>query len=291
MTSGIIAFAFVLGMVALLNPCGIPLLPVYLAAFVDNGDDDGVARVRAGVRAGFALTLGFLAVFSMAGIVAGSLHVLLTVIVPPLMMAIAAAITIIGTSSVAGHPVSFHVPSRFRTGRSMPAMVGFGIAYAIGSLSCSLPVFVAAVAGALASGSPIVTAAVVVAYGVGMGVLATALAVAVSLAGTLRLRRLRRWAAVLPRAAGAICIAMGLYLMAYWWAQAGGPPLVAPVTRALDLAQRSLVTLVEDAWIPIGATLLAVVVLAMMLAAHRMRHPAMPGLHSRDSGPWREENS
>lgn len=277
MTSSVVAFAFVLGMVALLNPCGLPLLAVYLTAFVDDGHRGWVARVRAGVRAGFALTVGFVVVFATAGLVAGSLRAVVTAVIPPVMILVAATIVAVGALAAAGRSFSVPVPTRFRSGTGALTMMGFGGAYAIGSLSCALPVFLAAVAGSLASHSAVETGAVVVAYGIGMGTLATVLALMASFAGAAAVRPLRKFAAALPRAAGVVCVMVGLYLAAYWWGQAGGPTIVAPVTHALDIAQQAATAFVEDAWLPLGASLLALVITVTMLAAHRTSRVAVSG--------------
>ncbi|WP_417564023.1 cytochrome c biogenesis CcdA family protein [Microbacterium sp.] len=307
---GAVGFAFVLGMVALFNPCGFPLLGVYLAAFVGGGTRSAVDRVTVGARAGLALTLGFVAVFSAAGLVAGSLHAVLAAVAPWLMIVVAAAIVVVGAIAAAGRTISLrglHVTPRWGTGPGFVPMIGFGIAYAVGSLSCSLPVFIAAVGGALTSGSAVVTTAVVIAYGLGMGLLAIVLALVASFAGSFAGRsarsgagsaagprtgsaagsaaprapfaRLRRSAAWLPRTGGVLCIAIGLYLAAYWIAQLGGPQLVQPVTLALDAAQQWVVAGIEAVWLPLGAAAVVLVAAALAVAARRSR-PATPAVAS-----------
>lgn len=268
MTEGTVAFAFVLGMVALFNPCGFPLLPVYLAAFVGGERTGAAARIGAGVRAGLALTVGFLTVFSIAAVLAGSVHTIVLALAPWLMIVIAIAITILGVMAAAGRSPALHAAPGFRDGTGFVPMAGFGVAYAVGSLSCSLPVFIAAISGALATGSGIVTVAVVLAYGLGMGLLATVLALIVSVTGSVVTAPLRRAAAALPRIAGAACIVIGLYLLGYWAGQAFGVDLVAPVTAVLDGVQAAVVAAIENAWLPIGVVL-ALTVLVMLVAAAR----------------------
>lgn len=284
-TGSVVGYAFMLGMVGLLNPCGFPLLPVYLAAFVGVRDRDRVTRALSGIRAGTAVTVGFSAVFATAGLVAGSVHAVLSAIAPWAMIGIGVIVVALGILGVLGRTVPVHVAPRFRAGSGFVAMAGFGMAYALGSLSCSLPVFVAAIGGALASGSAVVVGAVVVAYGLGMGLFATVLAVAVSLADTTVLRSLRPIMALLPRAAGALCILVGVYLVGYWTAQLGGPDLVAPATATLDRAQGALASLIENAWLPIGAILAAAVLVALIIAArHRNRAQTVSAPRHRRKG-------
>ena len=269
MTGGTVGYAFVLGMIALLNPCGFPLLPVYLASFVDGGRGGWAARAVAGVRAGVAITTGFVAVFAGAGLLAGSARAVILAVAPWVMVVVAAAIVVVGILTLSGKTLSLHALPRFRSGRGFGAMAGFGCAYAVGSLSCSLPVFVVAAGGALASGSALTLVAVILAYALGMGLFATVLSVAIACADGAAFRSLRPVAAVLPRIAGGVCIVVGVYLAGYWIGQIGGPDLVAPVTSALDTTQAYLASVIENAWLPIGAVFVAIVLAVLIAVALR----------------------
>jgi cytochrome c biogenesis protein CcdA len=283
-TGSVVGYAFMLGMIGLPNPCGFPLLPVYLTAFIGDRDRDRVARALSGIRAGVAVTVGFFAVFATAGLLAGSVHAILLSIAPWAMIGVGVVIVALGVLGALGKTLPLHVTTRFQTGRGFVAMTGFGVAYAIGSLSCSLPVFIAAIGGALASGSALVVTAAVAAYGLGMGLFATVLAVAVSLADATMFRSLRPAMAVLPRVAGALCILVGAYLVAYWTAQLGGPNLVAPVTVVLDATQGVLASMVESAWLPIGVVLVVVVLVALIIGARRGRGEAVGAARRRRKG-------
>lgn len=283
MSGSLVGYAFVLGMIALFNPCGFPLLPVYLTAFVGDRRSGWIPRALSGLRAGRAVTAGFLTVFAVMGLLAGAAHTIVLTLAPWLMVAVGAAIAGIGVRAALGKALVIRAAPSFRTGRSVLAMAGFGVAYAIGSLSCSLPVFIAAVGGAFASGSAPVVVATVVAYALGMGLLVTVLSVAVSLVDATALRAVRPAAAVLPRVAGILCVLIGLYLVGYWVAQLGGPDLVAPLTAAVDGLQGSLAAMIEAAWLPVGM-LLVVIVLGVLVAAARRTARGTPAPIHRPGG-------
>ena len=295
MTQGVVEYAFVLGMVGLLNPCGLPLLPVYLAAFVDTARGGWTRRSLAALRAGSALTIGFLAVFGTAGIAAAALRGLVEAIAPWVMLIVSAGIIALGVIGLCGRTVSVASVPRFRSGRAFFAMVGFGVAYAIGSLSCSLPVFIAAVGGALAVGAPSAIAVTVTAYGLGMGLFAVVAALAVTWANAAALRAVRPVAAVIPRIASGLCVAVGLYLLAFWSSALGLPDLVAPITRVLDGFQAAASTVIEQAWLPVGGGLVATVLAVLVVSATRERRrtatsPASADLDERERsarGVWR----
>lgn len=260
MTGGAVGYAFVLGMLGLLNPCGFPLLPVYLTAFVDTTGRSWTRRSLAAMRAGVAVTIGFLAVFASAGAGIASVHGLITRIVPWVMLPVSAAIVVLGVMGLRGKSISVLSAPRFRAGSAFLAMIGFGVAYAIGSLSCSLPVFLAAVSGALAAGAPLPIAATVTAYGLGMGLFAVVAALVVSWADAAALRVLRPAAAYIPRAAGGLCVVLGLYLFAFWSSRLGAPALMAPITGVLEDIQSAVSRVIEQAWLPLGGAFLLVVI-------------------------------
>lgn len=284
-TGSAVGYAFMLGMIGLLNPCGFPLLPVYLTAFIGDRERDRATRTLAGIRAGIALTIGFFAVFAAAALLAGSVHAVLLRVAPWAMVGVAVVIVVLGVLGALGRSLPLRAAPGFRSGTGFVAMTGFGGAYAVGSLSCSLPVFIAAMGGALASGSALVVGAATMAYGLGMGLFATVLAVVVSFVDASAFRALRPVMALLPRAAGVLCILVGVYLIGYWSAQLGGPDLVAPITAAMDAAQGVLASVIEVAWLPVGAVLAAVVLVALIASARHRTQPKIPsGAHEGKGG-------
>ena len=64
-------------MLAAFNPCGIALLPTYLAIFLGHDDRTGRSPVTRALYVGGAVTLGFLIVFGLAGIAVSALAVTL----------------------------------------------------------------------------------------------------------------------------------------------------------------------------------------------------------------------
>lgn len=267
MSDSALGYAFALGMVALINPCGFPLLPAYLALFIGDPAPRAVGRVAAGLRAGVGMTAGFVVVFALAGVAAGALHAVLLSVAPWLMLVVGAGIVVVGVLALLGRAPGVHAALGFRRGRGFLAMAGFGAAYAVGSLSCSLPVFIAAVAGGMTGSSPAAAGLAVVSYGLGMGLLATVLAVVASFAGATAVRGLRRIGAVLPRVAGAVCVVVGGYLIAYWTAQLGGPDVLGPVRSGVDSVQAALAAAVQGAGGMAGIALAAVLAAAVIGAA------------------------
>ncbi|HZT53373.1 MAG TPA: hypothetical protein VE995_03235, partial [Gaiellaceae bacterium] len=90
-----------------------------------------------------------------------------------------------------------------------------GIGYGTASLSCTLPIFLAAT-GSAVTGSLAGSALSFLAYAAGMGTILTALAVAAALSQQGLARALRRLVPYVNRASGALLALAGAYVVYYW---------------------------------------------------------------------------
>jgi cytochrome c biogenesis protein CcdA len=263
-----IAYAFTLGLVGLLNPCGFPLLPAYLAYFIGSGERSSARRIARALRAGGCLTLGFVLVFGALGLAASAVLSALTSVVPWVMCAVGLTLVVIGVAAALGRPPRLRLPAPgFATGARGVAMIGFGAAYALGSLSCSLPLFLAGVSGSLTGADPAAEAAAFVAYALGMGLFATAAAVTAATVGAGAVRGLRRATPVLARVAGAVCATTGAYLLLYWLRELLAPAARVPLLAAAQAAQASVAAFLSAAALPVAAGLGAVVAAAFVALA------------------------
>jgi Cytochrome C biogenesis protein transmembrane region len=119
----------------------------------------------------------------------------------------------------------------------------FGVSYAVSSLSCALPVFLAVTGAASATPTFLSGVLTYVVYGLGMSMLLVVLTVALAIANYGMVRRLRALLPHVGRVSGAILVASGAYITAYW-ATNLRDPLAARgaafrfVERPSDLAHR-----------------------------------------------------
>ena len=214
-----VALAVTAGMVAAVNPCGFSLLPAYLAMFVGSGDGNATIPKRLG-RAGLSalsVTAGFVTVFSLAGVILDRVSASFQQRLPFVTLIVGALVVLAGVAVLSGRKVALPVLiTRHRaSGRGVSSMVGFGITYAVSSLSCTVGPFLAIVAvgrrrsaigGLLTYG----------AYALGMGIVVAALAVGAVVARSPRnaFRRVSRYA---PKVGGVMMILSGAYSM--WYAR------------------------------------------------------------------------
>jgi cytochrome c biogenesis protein CcdA len=219
LSGGTVSFAFVAGTVATVNPCGFALLPAYLARRV--GAEDGTGRsadaVSRALLVGLVTTAGFMLVFGTIGTSIGLGARELTHALPWAGLVIGTALVLAGAAVLLGGHLRLRLP-QLGYGRSRGGMQGdvlFGIGYGTASLSCTLPIFLAATGGAV-TGSLAGSALSFVAYAAGMGTVLTALAVAAALSQQGLARALRRVVPYVNRGSGALLMLAGAYVVYYW---------------------------------------------------------------------------
>jgi cytochrome c-type biogenesis protein len=221
MPDGLLALALGAGMVAAINPCGFALLPAYLSLLV-IGDSTDSRRSAVGRALGLtgAMTLGFVAVFGIFGLVVAPIASEVQRYLPWVTVVLGSALLLLGVWLLAGHalPTIGWSPQGPRLTRRFVSMAGFGAAYATASLTCTIAPFLAIVVASFRAGSVSVGVALFVAYALGMGLMVGAAAVAVALARSSVISSLQRAGRWVPRVAGFLMIVVGAYVAYYgWW--------------------------------------------------------------------------
>lgn len=246
-----LALALVAGALAGVNPCGFPLLPAFLSFYVGADEDTlprAPARIGQGLLVGLLVSAGFLAVFAAIGVPVAYGVTRLTSAIPwgglviGLLMVSGALIGLSGKSVYLRPPRPLRVQRR----RHPTTMVWFGAAYAVCSLGCTLPIFVALVGASLATASLLEGTIVFGAYALGMATMLMALSVGAALARDGLARRLKGLLPYMGRVAASLLLVAGAYLTYYWarviWAppdSLGSDPLVGAMTRFTTLVQRA----------------------------------------------------
>ncbi|CAA9410360.1 MAG: Mercury resistance probable Hg transport protein [uncultured Nocardioides sp.] len=283
MDSSLLAFALAAGLVAALNPCGFAMLPAYLALVVLGNDPTEARRGRGGVvaRALVAtglMALGFLVVFGAFGVVVAPFASSLQRYLPVVTVVIGAVMVALGVWLLTGRELTGLLP---RSGRGAPtgrlgSMFGYGVAYAIASLSCTIGPFLAVTTSSFAAGSIIGAVAGFLAYGLGMALVVGVLAVTVALAGYGAATRARRLLPYVNRVAGALLVVVGLYVGYYGVYELrlffGGGSAQDPVVGAAGAIQQTLSGWVDAIGVlPLASALVVLVAGAALVHRRRWR--------------------
>lgn len=219
---GRLATSFTAGLLAAVNPCGFVLLPTYLIYFL------GMENLRPGaerasvpraLKVSLAVSAGFLGIFVVIGAVTKlTSSWFLREPGPYLSLAVGVLLVALGIAMLFGYRLPFTTP-KIDVGerdRSVRSMFVFGLAYAIASLGCSLPIFAGTVLGAFTSDGVVTGVVAISLYGVGMALIVTTLTVSLAMANTAVLAVLRKGMSWFENLAGAFVLLSGLYLCWYW---------------------------------------------------------------------------
>jgi cytochrome c-type biogenesis protein len=216
---GSLAVYLASGMVATVNPCGFAMLPAYLSYFLGVEDRSSNAGVWQAFRVALAVSAGFLAVFSVAGLAVELTSLPVYENVPWISLVIGIALLALGVAMLAGFEPLVRLPKLDRGGRSrtVRSMFVFGVSYAIASIGCTLPAFLVAVSGTIDRESVADGLVVFGVYALGMTLVLLALTVAIALARTSIVRFLRSSRAYVGRVSGGLVALAGAYVAYYGW--------------------------------------------------------------------------
>ena len=216
-----LALAFGAGLVATVNPCGFAMLPAYLSYFIGLGEEEEAgkaATVRRALLIGGTMSSAFLVVFGLAGILITAGFRAVIDWIPWIALLIGVLIAALGAAMLRGFEPVVSLPKARSAGKGegLRAVFGFGLSYALASLSCTLPVFLSVVAGQVTRADFVSGAATFVAYGLGMALVLLSLTIAMAMGKQSVVRWLRGSARYVNRAAGAILVLAGGYIVWFW---------------------------------------------------------------------------
>lgn len=213
-----LSFALGAGLVAALNPCGFAFLPGYLGLVIAASRDTSrpVALARAAV-ATVVMATGFLTVFGIFGLAVSPLIASAQKYLPFATVVIGVALLAMGAWLVSGRDIAVLMPNAAGgtpTAR-LRSMYGYGVGYAVASLSCTIAPFLAVISTTFRQGSTMSGVLAFVAYAAGMSITVGVAALAVALAGSAASSALRRVLPYVGRIAGLIVLLTGLYVSYY----------------------------------------------------------------------------
>jgi cytochrome c-type biogenesis protein len=207
-------FAFTAGAVATVNPCGWALLPAWFARRLDDAGE-GVPLLAA-LRAGALATAGFIVIFGLAGLALALGAAWLGPLLPVVGLGVGIVLALVGIS-VLSDPGRSTLPGG-ETCRRVSDRHGslvFGIGYGLLSLSCTLPIFLAALGFSL-TGTPFDLAVNLLAYALGMGTVLSTLGIVAAVTGAGLGGLTPRGHLILRKLGAVLLLAAAAYIIFYW---------------------------------------------------------------------------
>jgi cytochrome c biogenesis protein CcdA len=219
-----VGYAFGAGMVASVNPCGFFLLPSYISYHLGTEEADFYqlstrTRIYKALLLGGVATIGFVVIFAVTGVLISAGGQWLIRVFPFAGVAIGAAMVLLGLwLVVTKRTLGIMAASRVTVSRerNLRNVFLFGIAYATGSLSCTLPIFLVVVGGSLASQGLAASFGQFISYALGMGTILIAVTLGSALFQGSVAKWLRQAMPYVHRASAMFLVAAGAYLIYYW---------------------------------------------------------------------------
>ena len=221
-----LGYAFAAGLVATANPCGILLLPSYVFFQLNAGGDRASTgrRLARGLVVATVVTIGFILVFALVGNIVAAGGQWLVTAFPFIGLLISAGMVGLGMwMLVSNKTINLLNAGRVTVDpkRSLGNAFLFGVTYALGSLSCTLPIFLVVIGTSLTGGDVLSSFGQFVGYALGMG----SIIYFVTIGSALFRRAMGRWmrlvAPHIHRVSAIFLLGAGSYLIYYWLFIAG----------------------------------------------------------------------
>ncbi len=223
-----VGIAFGAGMVSAVNPCGFAMLPAYLSLYLGAEEGDfrkrsPVGRALRALLVGVIVSLGFILLFGLAGVVVSAGGKAILGVMPWVGAIIGAVLVLMGVWMFAGRGlytgVFKRVAERVGDPKTMSArsFFLFGLAYGLASLSCTLPVFLAVIGGSVAAGSFASGAVRLLSYGLGMASVLLTLTLALAFFKQGMVLWFRKTVPYVQLASAILLVVAGGYIIYYWW--------------------------------------------------------------------------
>jgi cytochrome c biogenesis protein CcdA len=205
--------AFTAGMLAVLAPCALPMLPSYVAYYMNLDEDE--RSLGASLGFSFTVVAGFLVVFIAIGILPSFALNQVSSRLEYVAPFIGALLVLIGLASGLSD-VFDRIPA---VNVSAPQRAGYrsfflyGVGYGAASLACSLPVFILLVLQSTTVGGPLGVFKAFLAYGLGASAVIVPLTLALTYSKDYVHQRLVWLLPRIKRINAAVLILAGLYMI------------------------------------------------------------------------------
>lgn len=222
MEISLVSIAIVAGVLATFNPCGFALLPAYLSALVIGTESDNKKASAVYARAfrfSAGMALGLVAVFSAFALIVFPFSLSLEQYLPVVTAIIGVFLVIFGIQLLRGKSPAL---KRFLNPNIAPkkqfiTQVGYGVTFALGSLSCTIGPFLAIASTALASGSIFAIVSSFALYGAGMAITVLILALITAATNRALIAKIRGATPIIEKITAVLVIVVGIYISFYAW--------------------------------------------------------------------------
>lgn len=216
-----LSLAFLAGVLAAFNPCGFVLLPAYLASIIvgENDHTQGwTTHIRA-LKFSAGMTSGFIFVFGGFALLLSSVSSSIGRYLPVVTLLVGFVLILVSVSLIFGRTLILRklANPNIAPTRGWLSQIGYGLSFALASLSCTIGPFLAITVAAIAKGNIFNTFTLFAIYAIGMGSVVLVLALLVSTAQIGLISKLKRSQGAISKFSGYFLLLVGLYESWYGW--------------------------------------------------------------------------
>jgi cytochrome c-type biogenesis protein len=223
------------------------------------------------------MTVGFVLVFGTFGLVIAPLASAIQQYLPILTMVLGIVLIAVGIWLTLGRSTSGpKIAMRgWAPGTSWWSQIGYGITFALVSLSCTIGPFLAVTGTALRSDSITNVVVTYVIFALGMGAAVLTLALATTVVGSALTRWLRTHAQTVTRASGVFLILAGTYVTWFGWYEwriLQGDRVSDPIIESVAHVQARLTQFIAGIPTAMLIAIVLVILVASIVLVYRIRY-------------------
>ena len=212
----LVSFSFLAGLQAFFAPCSVGLIPAYVGCYVkeETNERNKIQRLLFGLKAGFLASLGLVSVYVAFGIILTFFGRLIAPIFPWIELAMGGLLIFMGISTLLGYEFSIKPPLILKVYiAGVKRFYFFGLAYALGSTGCTLPIFLLVVFQSLAQGG--ITGALIgfITYALAMSSLMIIFSLIAALSKSAMSKFVTKYITLTQKITGVLILAGGVYLI------------------------------------------------------------------------------
>jgi cytochrome c biogenesis protein CcdA len=220
MDASTISIAIIAGVLATFNPCGFALLPAYMGMIA--AANEGRTKIQAlmgGLKFASGMTVGFVLLFGIFGLVFAPVVSAVSRYLPIVTIGIGIGIIGLGIWLMLGRKIGSGTGfiKGWSPGESWLSQVGYGVTFAIVSLSCTLGPFLAVTGTSIRTNDYVAMVGIFIAFALGMGAAVSVIAVSTALIGSQVSVWMRSKSELISRITGILVILAGIYVTWFGW--------------------------------------------------------------------------
>lgn len=212
----LVSFSFLAGLSAFFAPCSIALIPAYVGYYVseETGGHNRLQQLLFGLKAGIFASLGLLSIYIIFGVILALLGKLIAPFIPWIELITGGILLFLGTAVLLGYEFMLKPPVVIQTtSRGAKRFYLFGVAYALGAIGCTLPIFLLVMFQALAQRGILGGFVNFLAYALAMVSLMIVFSLIAAVSKTAISRFMTKYMLTIQKSAGGLILLAGVYMI------------------------------------------------------------------------------